>query len=273
MLSPHGPRIQACPPPQGGRESSGSVCAPSSASWLGGTRNQVPRPQYVSRAAPGHQLVFCVHLVPSGHTLPWWAGSLLGLLPGAVLRALATSITALRPPAQSMTAWGLGGPSHAEEAVEDLPPMPPPSCILTATSRQRAHFIRRQWPSRDDMSPDPGGAGGKAQGRGPRAGPGGCRELPGRSSWPRTEGLQPTPPCGQNADTRGRARSWRQLQTTAQAVHRMMMAVHAIKQTKTQLLLQTVRGPRAQCAVCTTYVGARGWGPAAQASATRVGGE
>lgn len=52
-----------------------------------------------------------------------------------------------------------------------------------------------------------------------------------------------------------------------------MMAVHAIKQTKTQLLLQTVRGPRAQCAVCTTYVGARGWGPAAQASATRVGGE
>lgn len=194
MLSPHGPRIQACPPPQGGRESSGSVCAPSSASWLGGTRNQVPRPQYVSRAAPGHQLVFCVHLVPSGHTLPWWAGSLLGLLPGAVLRALATSITALRPPAQSMTAWGLGGPSHAEEAVEDLPPMPPPSCILTATSRQRAHFIRRQWPSRDDMSPDPGGAGGKAQGRGPRAGPGGCRELPGRSSWPRTEGLQPTPP-------------------------------------------------------------------------------
>ena len=156
MLSPHGPRIQACPPPQGGRESSGSVCAPSSASWLGGTRNQVPRPQYVSRAAPGHQLVFCVHLVPSGHTLPWWAGSLLGLLPGAVLRALATSITALRPPAQSMTAWGLGGPSHAEEAVEDLPPMPPPSCILTATSRQRAHFIRRQWPSRDDMSPDPG---------------------------------------------------------------------------------------------------------------------
>lgn len=43
-------------------------------------------------------------------------------------------------------------------------------------------------------APGSGGAGGKAQGRGPRAGPVGCRELPGRLSWRRAEGLSPTPP-------------------------------------------------------------------------------
>lgn len=42
--------------------------------------------------------------------------------------------------------------------------------------------------------PGPGGAGGEAQGRGPGAGLVGYRELPGRLSWHKAEGLQPFPP-------------------------------------------------------------------------------
>lgn len=170
------------------------VWAPSPTHWLRGTRALVPRPHYIymylSRAAPRHWLVFRAHLAPSGHTFPCWAGSLLGLLPRPVPRSLSSihhSLEASCPECDSP--GGSEALSRAGKAAEG-----PLSYIFTATSRQRTHFTGRQWPSGDGSAPGPGGVGEKAQGRGPRAGPAGCRELSGRPSWRGAEDLQSIPP-------------------------------------------------------------------------------
>lgn len=167
VLSPRGPRVQVCPPPRGGRVASGSVpyCLPV------GSEGPETRAPVCTQSSSRSPAGLCAHLAPSGHTRPWWAGSCWACCrcclqsPGHIHHSPGASC----PECDSL---GAQWPEPSRGGGGRPPPTPPPSCILTATSRQRAHFIRRQWPSRDDVSPGPGGAGGKAQGRGPRAGPG-----------------------------------------------------------------------------------------------------
>lgn len=130
--------------PQGGRAASGSV----------------PHrlPVHSEDQSPGARAPVCVQsnprspagLCPPGPaqatSSPDGLGACWAFCLGQFHGALAASITGLRPPAQSVTAWGLGGPEPSWEGSRG-----PLSCSLIDTSRQRAHFILRQWPSRDDV--------------------------------------------------------------------------------------------------------------------------
>lgn len=74
---------------------------------------------------------------PSDHTFPCWAGSLLGLLPGPAPQGLGSihhRLEASCPERDSP--GGSKALSRAGKAAEG-----PLSYILTAPSRQRAHFI------------------------------------------------------------------------------------------------------------------------------------